>query len=137
MGEELAPGSADRGRAQSGRVALRDARGHTLTPEELEVAVGSFRCEVRSGESVPPEAENLHKRARDAGARGDYPDALTRLTKAADLAPRWPYPVYDRAYTQLLMKNLEAAFADYRKTIELAPRGFFTALTALDTLTRE
>jgi hypothetical protein len=41
------------------------------------------------------------------------------------------------AFTYLLMKDSENARKYYRKTIELAPRGFFTALTALDALDRE
>jgi hypothetical protein len=35
------------------------------------------------------------------------------------------------------MKDFDAARADYQKTVALAPRGFFTAITALDILTRE
>ncbi|MEK6337295.1 MAG: hypothetical protein AABM67_20425 [Acidobacteriota bacterium] len=53
------------------------------------------------------------------------------------MAPSWPYPVYDLAFTYLLMKDAENARVYYRKTVELAPRGFFTALTALDALERE
>ena len=41
------------------------------------------------------------------------------------------------AYTFLLMKDADNARKYYRKTVELAPRGFFTAITALDTLERE
>jgi hypothetical protein len=88
-------------------------------------------------ESIPAAAQSLHQQARQAGAAGRYEEALAHLTRAAELAPRWPYPVYDRAFTHLLMHNSGAALADYRRTIELAPRGFFTALTAIDTLERE
>jgi hypothetical protein len=42
--------------------------------------------------------------------------------------------VYDRAYTHLLMENSDAALAGYRKTSEMAPRGFFMTLTAVHTL---
>jgi tetratricopeptide (TPR) repeat protein len=41
------------------------------------------------------------------------------------------------AFTYLLMKDTENARKHYRKTVELAPRGFFTAITALDALVRE
>lgn len=41
------------------------------------------------------------------------------------------------AFTYLLMKDTENARKYYRKTVELAPRGFFTAITALDALDRE
>jgi Flp pilus assembly protein TadD len=47
------------------------------------------------------EAQTLHENGREAAARGDYAPALALLTKAAVLAPDWPYPVYDRAFTYL------------------------------------
>lgn len=49
----------------------------------------------------------------------------------------WPFPLYDIAYTYLLMQDFPNAELHYRKVLELAPRGFFTAITALDTLARE
>ena len=42
-----------------------------------------------------------------------------------------------RVYTHLLMKDFDAALADYRKTSEMAPRGFFATLVAVHTLSRE
>ena len=123
--------------AQEDMVVFRDAQGHLLTAEELQVASGSLQYEVYDVESVPPQAKALHQQGREAGSRGKYDEALAVFTKAADLAPRWPYPVYDRAYTHLLMKDFDAALSDYRRTASLAPRGFFTTLTAIDTLVRE
>jgi hypothetical protein len=41
------------------------------------------------------------------------------------------------AFTYLLMKDTEKARTYYRKTVDLSPRGFFTAITAIDTLDRE
>jgi tetratricopeptide (TPR) repeat protein len=83
------------------------------------------------------EAEALHTKGREAGASGDYAEALALLTKAAMLAPDWPYPVYDRAFTRLLMEDFDGALADYEKTLKLSPRGFFKAHVAVDTLRRE
>jgi hypothetical protein len=37
----------------------------------------------------------------------------------------------------LLQNDFDAALRDYRRTVELAPGGFFTAEVAVDTLTRE
>jgi tetratricopeptide (TPR) repeat protein len=79
----------------------------------------------------------LHKQARQAGGAGDYKKAITLLERASGLAPAWPYPVYDTAFTYLLMNDAKNARKHYRKTVELAPRGYFTALTALDALDRE
>src|ERR1019366_8272650 len=82
-------------------------------------------------------AESLHQRARLAGESGDYRKAITLLEQACNLAPEWPYPVYDMAFTYLLMKDTENARKYYRKTVDLSPRGFFSAITAIDTLDRE
>jgi tetratricopeptide (TPR) repeat protein len=105
--------------------------------EDLRGATGTYRWEVVGNWEVPVEAESLHEQARQAGAAGDYTKALALLRRASVLAPGWPYPIYDMAYTFLLMKNADNARKYYRKTVELAPRGFFTAITALDTLERE
>ena len=45
--------------------------------------------------------------------------------------------MYDRAFVHLRKHAYEAALADYRKTLELSPRGYFVAVTAADMLTRE
>jgi tetratricopeptide (TPR) repeat protein len=104
---------------------------------DLRELTGTFRYEILGKSNVPSEAESLHKQARQAGAAGDYEKAITLLERASSLAPAWPYPVYDMAFTYLLMKDAEHARKHYRKTVELAPRGFFTAITALDALDRE
>lgn len=86
---------------------------------------------------VPGEAARLHERARQSGAAGDYDGAIKLLQQAQAIAPDWPYPTYDMAYTYLLMKDFDNARKYYEQTVRLAPRGFFTAITALDTLNRE
>ena len=86
---------------------------------------------------IPEEANKLHQQARQFGASGEYEKAIAALTQAQSLAPDWPYPPYDMAFTYLLMNDMEKAREFYEKTVELSPRGFFTALTALDTLNRE
>jgi tetratricopeptide (TPR) repeat protein len=125
--------------------------GRKLTLEELQGATGrvffkdgklldvtgTVRYEVIGTGAMPDEARSLHQQAREAGRRGDYTAAIALLEQASERAPGWPYPVYDRAFTHLLMKNFDGARTYYQKTLELSPRGFFTAITALDTLTRE
>jgi tetratricopeptide (TPR) repeat protein len=120
-----------------GTVIFRSKDGRTLTNEDLRAATGTFRYEIIGEENVPAEAKSLHQQGREAGARGDYNRALILLERASQVAPRWPYPVYDTAYTYLLMRDYDAALKYYKKTVELSPRGFFTAITAVDTLTRE
>ena len=90
-----------------------------------------------SATDVPEQAIQLHSEGRAAGARGELEAALRLLTEAAALAPTWPSPIYDRAFTHLLREEYAAALADYRKTLELSPRGFFTASAAVQTLERE
>jgi tetratricopeptide (TPR) repeat protein len=118
-------------------VTFKNEQGDTLTIDELHASRGRVTWEVHGPQSVPAEASRLHQEGRDAGARGDYDAALSLLTRAAELAPDWAYPVYDRAFTHLLRHEFEAALRDYRRTLELAPSGFYVADTAADTLTRE
>jgi tetratricopeptide (TPR) repeat protein len=95
------------------------------------------RWEIVGDEDVPAEARRLHREGREAGSRGDYARALDLLDQARDLAPRWPYPVYDAAYSYLLLGEAGMAEELYERVDQLAPRGFFTCKTSLDTLRRE
>lgn len=139
----LVAASAGCNRAQSGTrgenpmIIFRDADGRTLTMDDLRGMTGAFQYEIVGGKSVPAEAQLLHQQARQAGGQGDYKKALALLDRASALAPQWPYPPYDKAYTLLLMKDYEGAREYYRETLQLSPRGFFTAITALDTLEKE
>lgn len=119
------------------RVVFRDSTGRVLTLDELQRFTGRARWEISDEREVPVAAQELHQRGRDAGARGDYDRALSLFAEAAALAPAWPYPTYDAAFTQLLKGKFAAALEQYRHTVALAPRGFFTALTAVWTLERE
>ncbi len=113
----------------TGRVYVRDGKLLDVT--------GTVRYEIIGKRSIPRAAESLHQQAREAGGRGEYEKAIELLQRASELAPEWPYPVYDRAYTHLLMADLDGATTYYRKTLELSPRGFFAAITALHTLKQE
>ena len=118
-------------------VVFTDAEGRTLTAEELPQARGKIRWEVRFDEPLNPDAERLHQEGRAAGAKGDLDRAIALLTQASELNPDWPYPIYDRAFSHLLKKEFELARVDYRKVLELSPRGFFKAAETLDILERE
>jgi tetratricopeptide (TPR) repeat protein len=118
-------------------IVFRAADGRALTMTDLRGLTGTFQYQILGKDNVPAEAESLHNQARQAGEAGDYKKAIALLERASNLAPAWPYPVYDMAFTYLLMKDAENARKHYRKAVELAPRGFFTAITALDALDRE
>jgi tetratricopeptide (TPR) repeat protein len=132
-----ASGPASEAQAEPSKVVFRAADGRTLTLDELDHATGTIKYEMIADGDVPDEARALHERGRQAGGAGDYKEAIALLTKAAKLAPGWPYPIYDRAFTYLLMKDFDAARADYLATVKLAPRGYFTAVTSADLLVRE
>ena len=105
-------------------IVFRAADGRTLTTADLDGITGTFCYEIVGKGKVPIQAESLHEQARLVAESGDYKEALTLLEQASILAPEWPYPVYDMAFTYLLMKDTENARKYYRKTIELSPRGF-------------
>jgi tetratricopeptide (TPR) repeat protein len=118
-------------------VVFQDSDGRTLLPEELPGPTGRCTWQVRDARSPHPDAQQLHEQGRAAGQKGDHDTAIALFTKAAKLDPSWPYPVYDRAFAHLLKHEYDAALADYRKTLELSPPGYFVAATAADMLTRE
>ncbi|WDI42051.1 tetratricopeptide repeat protein [Bremerella sp. P1] len=119
------------------RVVFRAADGRELTTADLADATGTFEYEILSNNDIPAKANQLHQQARQLGAAGQYDEAIRLLTEAQTLAPDWPYPTYDMAFSYLLKQDFAKARQCYQKVIELSPRGFFTALTALDTLDRE
>jgi tetratricopeptide (TPR) repeat protein len=118
-------------------VRIRNEEGRTLTLDELRTAQGRLKFDVSLDGNASPEANQLHQDGRAAGERGDHDTAQSLLTKAAEIAPTWPYPIYDRAFSYLLQHKFDLALRDYQRTLELAPDGFFTAEVAVDTLTRE
>jgi tetratricopeptide (TPR) repeat protein len=119
------------------QLVFRDAAGRQLTVSDLEGATGRVSWEVIGAENVPPEAKRLHQEARAAGGRGDYARALALFDQARDQAPDWPYPLYDAAYTYLLLDEPRMAEELYRRVDRMAPRGYFTCKASLDTLRRE
>ena len=152
---EGGPGESDRSGGKSGlgqdetsdqqgsperpgdRVLFRDAGGRELILDDLKGVSGKVNYELIGTQDIPDRAHQLHQMARQAGGKGDYPRTLELLRQAHDLASLWPFPLYDKAFTYLLMQDYSNAELHYRKVLELAPGGFFTAITALDTLARE
>ncbi len=119
------------------RLVFQDAAGRVLTTRDLEAFTGQVEWEIKGGRTVPTEAVRLHEEARAAGARGEYDRALVLLDAAHALAPGWPYPVYDAAFTYLLQGDTDTAERCYAEVDRMAPRGFFTCKTTLDSLRRE
>lgn len=118
-------------------IVFRVPDGHELTPGELRAVVASTRYEMREDPNVPGRARELHQEGRSLGGLSRHKEAIERFAEASEIAPNWPYPVYDRAFTHLILKDDAKARFYYGKTLQLAPDGFFTANTALDALARE
>jgi len=119
------------------RLVFMDAAGRELSLDELKGFTGTLRWQIVGDERISAEAGRLHREARGAGERGDYPRALDLLEQAHQIAPGWAYPLYDMAFTHLLQGDTTRAEELYAQVDELEPRGFFTCKTTLDTLRRE
>jgi hypothetical protein len=117
--------------------AFRTADGQHVAGESISPGTTLY-CAIEAGRCLVPGAAAIyHQRGREARHGGDYHRAIYLLTAAAVLAPRWSYPVYDRATTHLLAGDAASALSDYRHSLELGRRGCFHAITAIHTLQRE
>jgi tetratricopeptide (TPR) repeat protein len=132
--EQEHPEQANAGAAQ---LIFKDSTGHVITEEELSKATGQANYEVITDQPINPAAQTLHNEARELGKAGKYDEAIAKLEQATKIQPGWPYPVYDLAYTYLLKGDFDHALKFYKETDQLAPKGFFTAKTALYTLEGE
>ncbi|MBU6951337.1 lipopolysaccharide assembly protein LapB [Hahella sp. HN01] len=118
------------GTAMAADIVYKSADGRVLTLQELENLDGQAEWEVQSGGDIPEAAVALHNQAREFGQQGENDKAIDAFKQAIKLAPEWPYPYYDLAYTYLLAGDPEQALALYKTVNQLSPRGFFTAQTA-------
>jgi tetratricopeptide (TPR) repeat protein len=118
-------------------IIYKDKAGKTLTLDDIKNSSDSVNWEIRSSTSPSKEAVRLHQLGRNAGQRGAYAAANDYFEQASSLAPDWPYPIYDEAYTYLLMGNSEKAYELYQRVEVMRPRGFYTALTAVNSLQGE
>ena len=118
-------------------VVFKDRAGRVLRKSDLQNASGAIDWEIRSTRQVPAKAMDLHRLGRDAGQRGQYSLALQHFADASKLAPDWPYPRYDAAFTHLLQRQYSKALSLYQQVDQMAPRGFFTVKTAVQYLKLE
>lgn len=121
----------------SDEVVFKDKAGRVLKKSDLSNASGDFAWELKSGTPIDEEARKEHALGRAAGQRGDHRTAITHFAAASKIAPSWPYPIYDTAFTYLLQKDFANAYEYYRRVDHMAPRGFFTAKTAVHALRME
>lgn len=123
--------------AMANDIIFKDPNGKVLTKSDLLGYSGTATWEIKSERSVSKKALDYHNKGRQYGQQGDYEKSIEFLTKATETDTKWAYPVYDMAYTYMLMGNSEKAFELYKKVDSMSPRGFFTTKTAIYTLTGE
>lgn len=116
---------------------LYSADGSPLTWEQMQVYNGRLRWEIINDTNVTTEARAMLEKGRRLGASGDYQGALELFNKAHEAAPGWEYPVYEEAYTHLLMGDIESARKSYNRVNQIAPHGFFNSQQASVCLKRE
>ena len=119
------------------RIVFRSKNGAVISAADLEHAGQTVTWQVVSQQPVPDGARILHEQGRRAGSAGRNGEAIALFTRATALAPEWPYPVYDAAFTHLLGGDDATALQLYRRVLGMAPRGFFTAITAAHYLALE
>lgn len=118
-------------------VIYTDKDGNELKTSDLTSQSGTANWKITSNSIISEEAQRYHAEARNLGSQGKYKESLALLEKAMNNEPNWPYPIYDKAYTHLLMGDYQKALEYYRKVDELSPRDFFTTKTAMYTLEGE
>ncbi len=129
--------SAAQPEASALQIIFRSKQGETITDADLQNVSGKVDWELRGGKPVAADAVALHERGRQAGAAGRNDEALRLFADAARAAPDWPYPPYDAAFTCLLTHDDAGALKFYKQALQLSPRGFFTAITAVHYLEQE
>lgn len=118
-------------------IVFKDIDGKVLSKSDLVGYSGTAKWEVISEKSVNQEAIELHNQGREYGQKGDYEKSLEFLRKANKSDPLWAYPVYDMAFTHLLMEDNSKALELYKQVDSMSARGFFTTKTAIYTLEGE
>jgi tetratricopeptide (TPR) repeat protein len=118
-------------------VIFQDDQGRVLTHDDLQRIGRTGDQDAPEETGIPEEARRLHQQGREAGGSGEYEAALKLFEQAHQLAPDWPYPLYDAAFTYLLNEDTARAEEYYARVDRMSPRGFFTAKAALDSLRRE
>ena len=118
-------------------VIFTNTEGRTLTDADVRRAKVMADWEVEAQWTIPKRAIALHAKGRDLAKKGEYALAIPPLEQAAEAAPHWAAPLYDAGFTYLLQRDTPKALQAYEQALAIAPRGFFTVITAVDTLKKE
>ena len=122
---------------EASEIIFKDENGRVLTKSDLKGVDGTVNWGIQTDRKIPDKAIEYLKLGRAYGQKGNHELAIQNFESAMKLAPDWPYPYYELAYTYLLNSNYKVAYKYYKKVDHLAPRGFFTAKTAVHYLGQE
>ena len=118
-------------------LVFKDKNGKVLTKNNLKGLTGKVNWEITLNLKIPSKAKLYHAQGRAYGHKGKNELAISNFKNAIELAPKWPYPYYDLAFTYLLKSDFDNAYKYYKKVNDLSPRGFFTTKTAVYYLGKE
>lgn len=122
---------------EASEIIFKDKNGKVLSKSDLKNFDGTVNWEITSNLKIPDKAIEYHNLGRAYGQKGNNELAIQNFENAIRIAPEWPYPYYDLAYTYLLSNKYKEAYKYYKITDELASRGFFTTKTAVHYLGKE
>jgi tetratricopeptide (TPR) repeat protein len=86
---------------------------------------------------IPEQAIELHTQGRAHVEAGRFEEALKSFEQAQAVAPSWYLPLYDTAYTYILMGDTAKALVIHEQLEQLEPKGFSQSKKMLDSLRRE
>jgi tetratricopeptide (TPR) repeat protein len=89
------------------------------------------------GPQIPERAVELHAQGRAQVDSGQHAEALKLFQQAQALAPDWYLPLYDSAYTYILMGENDRALLLLEQLDGLEPLGFAQSKKMLDSVRRE
>ena len=120
------------------KIIFTDESGNTITLNDLantdtpDSGDHTYNYQIYNEDNViPARARELHEQGRVLGSQGQSQEAIDTLKEANKVAPDWPYPLYDIAFTYLMQGDNKNAMKYYEKVVKLAPDGFFTSAKAL------
>jgi tetratricopeptide (TPR) repeat protein len=111
----------------------------SLPPGEVQKPPSSKPRSLFEPPSDTPMARamKLHSQARMTGESGNLQEAIKQFQQAHELAPEWPFPVYDTALTYLLMGDIDKALEVYQQVDQMVPEGFSDTKRVIECLRRE
>ncbi len=118
-------------------VVYRSNDGRELSKAEIRAMQPRTIRDFLLLDRATPEADSLLREARQLGNANDLQACLKLISDAAALAPEWPQPFYDAAYTYLVNGDWESALFYYEKVDKLAPDGYLSTKAAAHTLKKE